>query len=145
MPINFPKDVLKFNKKTVLGFDPNLHTEKQLNSLFRIKNVYLKSIKQNLVDMIWPKKQKNLIKPFYSISSKNAGATSLKKIWQVKNILCKNKIDYLLVTAPENVAWILNIRGQDSSFSPIPNARLLLSKTGEIHLFTNPKKECTSL
>ena len=87
IPVHFPKDVLKFKKKTVLGFDPNLHTEKQLNSLFRVKNVYLKSIKQNLVDMIWTKKPKNLIKPFYSISSKNAGATSLKKIWQVKNIL----------------------------------------------------------
>ena len=55
-------------------------------------------------------------------------------------MLLKNKVDYLLVTAPENVAWILNIRGHDTSYSPIPNARLLISKKGEINLFTNPKK-----
>jgi len=45
-----------------------------------------------------------------------------------------------LVTAPENVAWILNIRGYDSSYSPIPNTRLLESKKGDIELFANPKK-----
>ena len=124
IPNKFPKDVLKTNKKIILGFDPKLHTEKKLNTFFNIQNVKLKSIKQNLVDMVWLKKPKCLIKPFFSISVKNAGASSVKKIRQVKNLLSKNKIDYLLVTAPENVAWVLNIRGHDSSFSPVPNARL---------------------
>jgi len=140
IPNKFPKDVLKTNKKIILGFDPKLHTEKKLNTFFNIQNVKLKSIKQNLVDMVWLKKPKCLIKPFFSISVKNAGASSVKKIRQVKNLLSKNKIDYLLVTAPENVAWVLNIRGHDSSFSPVPNARLLISKSGNINLFANPKK-----
>ena len=30
MPDKFPKDVLKFKKKIILGFDPKLHTEKQV-------------------------------------------------------------------------------------------------------------------
>ncbi len=140
MPNKFPKDVLKPNKKIILGFDPKLHTEKQLNFLFNIKNIKLKSIKQNLVDMVWSNKEKSLIKPFFSISPKNAGVSSIKKIRQIKNILFKNKVDYLLVTAPENVAWVLNIRGYDSSYSPVPNARLLISKNGEVNFFTNPKK-----
>ena len=140
IPNKFPKHVLKPNKKIVLGFDPKLHTEKQLNFLFKIKNIKLRSIKQNLVDMVWSNKPKDLIKPFFSISKTNAGVASVKKIGQVKNIILKNKTDYLLVTAPENVAWILNIRGYDASCSPIPNARLLISKTGEIDFFTNPQK-----
>ncbi len=140
IPHKFPKDIIKTNKKIILGFDPKLHTEKQLNSLFKIKNVNLKSIKHNLIDMVWINKQKDLVKPFFSISKKNAGVSSIKKIEKVKKELFKNKIDYLLVTAPENVAWILNIRGYDSSYSPVPNARLLISKSGEINFFSNPKK-----
>ncbi len=140
MPNKFPKDVIKSNKKIILGFDPNLHTEKQLNFFFKIKNIKLRSINQNLIDVVWPNKPKDLVKPFFSISPKNAGVASSKKINQVKNILLKNKTDYLLVTAPENVAWVLNIRGYDSSYSPIPNARLLISKKGEVYLFANPKK-----
>ena len=126
IPGKFPRDVLKTNKKIVLGFDPKLHTEKQLNFLFKIKNVNLRSVNQNLVDLVWSNKPKELLKPFFSLSRKNAGAATEKKTTQVKNALLKNKADYLLVTAPENVAWILNIRGYDNPNSPIPNCRMIV-------------------
>ena len=38
IPKKLPKDVIKFSKKTIIGFDPKLHTQKQLNLLFRFKN-----------------------------------------------------------------------------------------------------------
>jgi len=140
IPQKFPADVLKTEKKLKIGFDPKLHSEKQLNFLFNIKNIILKPINRNLIDIIWFKKPKDLVKPFFSLSKKDAGQTSQKKIVQVKKILLKNKVDCLLVTAPENVAWILNIRGYDSAFSPIPNARLLINSKGDIDLFSHPEK-----
>jgi len=140
IPQKFPKDVLKTEKKFKIGFDPKLHSEKQLNFLFNIKNIILKPINRNLIDIIWSKKPKDLVKPFFSLSKKDAGQSSQEKIVKVKNVLLKNKADYLLVTAPENVAWILNIRGYDSTFSPIPNARLLINSKGDIDLFSQLKK-----
>ena len=140
MPQKFPRDIIKTKKKIKIGFDPKLHNEKQLYNLFNIKNIILKPSHANLVDMIWVKKPKNLAKPFYGLSKRNAGESSQKKITKVKNILVKNKADYLLVTAPENVAWILNIRGHDSAFSPIPNARLLINRNGDIDLFSQVEK-----
>ena len=140
IPKKFPKDVLKFNKKLTIGFDPRLHTESKLNFLFNIKNISLKSVNKNLVDIVWSKRPGELIKPFYSLSKKNTGISSEEKILEVKKFFNKDKADYLLVTAPENIAWILNIRGHDSIFSPIPNARLLMNKNGDIHFFANPKK-----
>ena len=140
IPQKFPKDILKSQKKLIIGFDPKLHSEKQINFLFNIKNVTLKSINKNLIDVIWSQKPKDLIKPFFSISQKSAGESVQKKIKKIKNFLLKNKVEHLLVTAPENVAWILNIRGYDSAFSPIPNARLLINNKGNINLFSNPKK-----
>ncbi len=140
IPKKFPKDVLKNKKKLKIGFDPKLHSEKQLNFFFNFKNIILKPINTNLIDTIWSKKPKDLVKPFFFLSKKNAGQTSQEKIVKVKNCLLKNKIDYLLVTAPENVAWILNIRGYDSPFSPIPNARLLINSKGDIDLFAQSEK-----
>ena len=140
IPQKFPKDVLKTKKKLKIGFDPKLHSEKQLNFLFNIKNIILKPINRNLIDIIWSKKPKDLVKPFFSLSKKDAGQSSQEKIVKVKNVLLKNKVDYLLVTAPENVAWILNIRGYDSAFSPIPNARLLINSKGDIDLFSQSEK-----
>ncbi len=100
IPKKFPRDVLRSNKKIILGFDPKLHTEKKLKFLFEIKNVNLKPINQNLVDIVWPDKPKELLKPFYSLSAKNVGKAAEKKISLVKNILLKNNTDYLLITAP---------------------------------------------
>ena len=140
IPQKFPKKVLKTKKKLKIGFDPKLHNENQLNFLFNIKNIVLKPISENLIDDIWSERPKDLIKPFFYLSSKDTGQNPQEKINKVKNILLKNKADYLFVTAPENVAWILNIRGYDSEFSPIPNARLLINSKGNIDLFSQSKK-----
>ena len=45
--------------------------------------------------------------------------------------LKNNKADYCFISAPENVAWLLNIRGYDNPNSPIANARLILNKKKE--------------
>ena len=140
IPQKFPREVLKTNNKLNIGFDPKLHNEKQLNFFFNIKNIVLKPINENLIDIIWFKKPKDYIKPFFPLREKDAGQSFVKKIAKVKTLLLKKKIDYLLVTAPENIAWLLNIRGYDSAFSPIPNARLLINSKGDINLFSNSKK-----
>ena len=41
---------------------------------------------------------------------------------------------------PENVAWLLNIRGKNSPYSPIPNCRLLLGEDGKKTFFCNTNK-----
>ena len=79
MPQKFPKDVLKTEKKLKIGFDPKLHNENQLNFLFNIKNVSLKPISKNLIDNIWSRRPQDKIKPFFSLSKKDAGQTSQKK------------------------------------------------------------------
>ena len=140
IPLKFPKDVLKPKKKIIIGFDPKLHSEKQLNLFFNIQNIILKPVSKNLIDIVWPKKPKDIVKPFFSLAKKDAGESSEKKILKAKNIILKNKVDYLLVTAPENVAWILNIRGYDSAFSPIPNSRLLIDCNGNIKFFSKSEK-----
>ena len=140
IPNKFPKDVIKPKKEIIIGFDPKLHTEKELKFLFNISNVKLRPVLTNLIDKIWLGRKKKKPKPFFSIPKEKAGITYEKKILQVKKFINKNKTDLLLVTSPENIAWILNIRGQDSYYSPIPNSRLLIDNKGKVTLFANPKK-----
>ena len=56
-----------------------------------------------------------------------------------------SKVDYLFTTASENVAWLLNIRGQDTSYSPLPNSHAIIDKNGKVLLFCNSKKINKSL
>ena len=128
----------KIIKNLELGFDPSLFTRKQLNVYFN-NSLILKPINKNLVDEIYKDKaSKNKI--FFSLTNKVAGKTFQSKINNVKNILKRNKADYLFVSAPENVAWLLNIRGSDNPNSPIPNCRLIIGKDKELFLITQKEK-----
>jgi len=128
----------KVIKNLKLGFDPSLFTRKQLNVYFN-NSLILKPINKNLVDEIYKDKTfKNKI--FFSLTNKVAGKTFQSKINNVKNILKRNKADYLFVSAPENVAWLLNIRGSDNPNSPIPNCRLIIGKDKGLFLITQKEK-----
>jgi Xaa-Pro aminopeptidase len=128
----------KIIKNLKLGFDPSLFTRKQLNVYFN-NSLILKPINKNLVDEIYKDKtSKNKI--FFSLTNKVAGKTFQSKINNIRNILKRNKADYLFVSAPENVAWLLNIRGSDNPNSPIPNCRLIIGKNKELFLITQKEK-----
>jgi len=79
IPQKFPKDVLKTKKKLKIGFDPKLHSEKQLNFLFNIKNIILKPVIGNLIDIVWSKKPKDLVKPFFLFQKKMLDKAHKKK------------------------------------------------------------------
>ncbi len=125
-------------KKLTLGIDPKLFTYDQINRFF-LKNNKIKFITHNLIDKIKKQKIKNN-SPFFSLSKNIVGESHTSKINRISTYLKKNKSDYLFVSAPENVAWILNIRGNDCPNSPIPNSRLIISKTKKKLLITTKQK-----
>ncbi len=128
----------KLIKNLTLGIDPKLFTYNQITKYFK-KNNKIRFIKKNLIDEIQAQKI-NDKSTFYSLDKNIVGETSKSKIYRISKFIKKNKCDYLFISAPENVAWILNIRGQDSPNSPIPNSRLIISKTKKIYLICKVEK-----
>jgi Xaa-Pro aminopeptidase len=125
-------------KNLRLGLDPKLFTHQQIKNYF-LKNNQTKFISNNLIDEI--KNQKvDKSAPFFSLKDEIVGENIKTKINKIVNYLKKNKADNLFVTAPENVAWILNIRGSDGPNSPVPNSRLIIHKSKKIFLITEAHK-----
>tara|TARA_B100000795_G_scaffold200035_1_gene153846 strand:+ start:107 stop:1804 length:1698 start_codon:yes stop_codon:yes gene_type:complete len=124
-------------KNCKLGFDPKLFTTSKLKHYFS-NNIKLVSINENLIDKIYKNKTKKT-KQFFSLSKKITGENHQSKIKKITNFLKINKADYLFVSAPENVAWLLNIRGYDNPTSPIPNSRLIIGKNKRLLLITEKK------
>ena len=129
-------------KNLTLGIDPKLFTNTQIKKYF-LKNNKIKFINNNLIDEI--KKQKiQHNRSFFSLEKSIVGESKNSKINKISQYLKKNKSDYIFISAPENVAWVLNIRGGDSPNSPVPNSRLIITKTKKIYLISKIKK-CKNL
>ncbi len=129
-------------KNLTLGIDPKLFTNTQIKNYF-LKYNKIKHIENNLIDKIKKQKKNNSI-PFFSLDKNIVGESVNSKLNKITNYLKKNKSDYIFISAPENVAWTLNIRGGDGPNSPIPNSRLIVSKSKKIILISNQKK-CNQL
>ncbi len=138
IPYKFPKDILNYNRFKKIGYDPQLFTSSTLEKYFGNK-YQLIPIKKNFVDEIYLETSKK-INFFYTLKDELVGETVSSKINRVSNILRKNKSDNIFVSAPENVAWLLNIRGSDNPSSPIPNARLIIDKEKNIYFLSDIKK-----
>jgi Xaa-Pro aminopeptidase len=125
-------------KNLKLGLDPKLFTYEQIKKFF-LKHNKIKFLSNNLIDEIKTQKNSNNF-PFFSLKDEIVGESSKSKINKIVNHLKKNKADCLFVSAPENVAWILNIRGSDGPNSPLPNSRLIINKSKKIYLITELPK-----
>ena len=45
-----------------------------------------------------------------------------------------------VLTAPDSIAWLLNVRGGDVDHSPLPLSFAILHASGEVELFASPEK-----
>ena len=133
IPYLWPKDLLNINSYKI-GFDPELFTQNILNKYF-----------EKIVDLIPLKYDFNNTKEkisnkIYLLNKTITGETTSKKINKLKKILVKKKINYLYISASENVNWILNIRGKDLPNSPLVNCKLIVSDKGKLYLFVDINK-----
>ena len=129
-----PWKVLKHKIK--IGYNPYCFTSLTLRRYF--KNYFV--LVPIYSDLITKNEQRKTKKKFYFVEDNISGESSKSKISKVIKFIHKDKSDCLFVTAPENIAWLLNIRGGDNPHSPIPNCRLILKKNGKIYLFANKSK-----
>ena len=140
IPKLFPYDLFKnSSSETRIGFDPKLFTNRMLKVYFK-NSCKLVPVNKNLVDETSPEKHNIQVNYFYNIKKENSGESLTSKTERLCKILKKNKIDNIFISAPENIAWLLNLRGNDNPNSPVPNAKGIITKNKEIYIFTKLSK-----
>ena len=128
-------------KNKIIGFDPKLFNEEFIKLFSKKLNIKCVSLNDNLIKLIKEKKISPKERNFFYVLDKSVtGKSCQEKLKNLKIYIKKNSLDMMLITSSENVAWLLNIRGKDSNFSPIPNCFLLVDKQMNIFLFCDLKK-----
>ena len=91
-----------------------------------------------LMDQLWIDRPSEEIRNIYFLPIKYSGLSAKRKLLKVMNSI--KKFDSYLITSPESIAWLLNLRGNDLLHTPIVFSRMLLEKNKRPKLFINLKK-----
>ncbi|HYM31580.1 MAG TPA: aminopeptidase P family protein [Candidatus Cybelea sp.] len=126
-----------------LGYDPWLHT---VDAVARFKaacersGASLVAVETNPIDAIWHDQPPAPISPVVPQPLEFAGETSEAKRERVGATLRASGVDTLVLTLPESLAWLLNIRGGDVPHTPLPLGFALLHRDGTVELFMDRRK-----
>ncbi|HIJ43416.1 MAG TPA: aminopeptidase P family protein [Rhodospirillaceae bacterium] len=126
-----------------LGYDPWLHTPNQLRRLraaCKKAGAKLAAAAENPVDAVWSGQPPPPISPIVAHDDAVAGMASAAKRRQLGESLGQRKLAVAVLTAPDSIAWLLNIRGGDVPFAPLPLAFALIHADGCVDLFVDPRK-----
>jgi Xaa-Pro aminopeptidase len=143
-PNKMPSNISK-NKKLLIGFDPKLFTKKTLNNFFGKSNCKFKPLDSNLIDRIWKRKIKKTKSNFYKLPDHSVGEDYRSKVNKIVSNLKKREADFQLITASENNAWLFNIRGRDTKYTPIPYSHVLIDQNKNAKFFCDLNKVPFSL
>ncbi|MBB6031787.1 Xaa-Pro aminopeptidase [Borreliella spielmanii] len=108
----------------------------------KCKNTNIKVLNQDLIDLIWksrPQLEFSYIVELIDVEKNNKRAEKIKSICL---ILEKNLADFYVITALDEIAWILNLRGSDVKKSALFYSFLLISRNEDQKnvLFIDTKK-----
>lgn len=122
-----------------IAYDPWLHTVKQIGALSDALGGDASLIPHtlNLVDAIWDNQPARPLKPIVNHDETLAGRSIEEKLADVHDAM---QADALLLTEPDAICWLLNIRGADIPYNPLPLCYAIIEKTGQITLITSPEK-----
>ncbi|MEO0691242.1 MAG: aminopeptidase P family N-terminal domain-containing protein, partial [Pseudomonadota bacterium] len=125
-----------------VGFDPWLHTPAQIEQAREaLKGSGIELVQsENLVDRIWPDQPAPAAEMAKVHPLEFAGESHADKRARLAQTLTEAGANAAVITLPDSLCWLLNIRGTDIPRNPIVQGFAVLHSTGAVDLFMSPVK-----
>lgn len=126
-----------------IGYDAWVHTKGWVESAtkaLKAKGADLVAVKSNPIDAVWADQPSKSDAQLMVHDDLYAGQSSAEKRAAVAEWLTARNLDSTVISALDSVAWLLNIRGQDVSNTPVALSFVLAHADGTADLFVAPEK-----
>ena len=113
-----------------LGFDGRVVNNtwgKKLSDIVAKKNGQL-AVDEDLIDLIWTDRPELSKEPVRILGVEHTGKSVAEKIADVRKVMEEKGADVHLLTSLYDIAWLLNVRGNDISYVPVVLSYLALTK-----------------
>jgi Xaa-Pro aminopeptidase len=135
-------------KGAKLGYDPWLHTQggvERLRMSAERAGAQLVPLGSNPLDAVWPDQPEPPRARAVPHPIELAGESSQSKRARLAEDLKKRGADAAVLTMPDSICWLLNIRGTDVPHTPFALAFAILNADASVDLFLDPKKSSPEL
>ena len=126
-----------------LGFDPWLQTvdgHARFAAACERAGGSFVPVESNPIDAVWLDRPPAPLAPVLPQPVEFAGESSESKRARVAGIVAAKGADVVLLSAPDSIAWLLNVRGGDVPRTPFPLGFALLHADGHVDLFMDRRK-----
>lgn len=130
-----------------VGVDPFLLSAdawKTLRKKLKSDGHVLIPIEKDLVDAVWDDRPPRPVNPVMVQPLQWSGKEWPKKVSEVREKMSEKKAVGLIVTALDEIAWLLNLRGSDISYNPVFFAFVIVT-TDSVMLFIDSQKLSDSI
>ncbi len=130
-------------RASVLGYDPWLHTPGEIEryrTAAERAGATLCALPDNPIDVVWTGRPPAPLAPVVPHALRFAGKEAADKRRDVAAALARDGVDAAVLTAPDSIAWLLNIRGGDVPHTPLPLSFALVHRDGTVDLFIDRLK-----
>ena len=126
-----------------LGFDPWLQTvdgyERFARAAQRVGASFV-PVESNPIDAVWCDRPAPPLAPMLPHPVEFAGETSEARRKRIGEAIAAKGADVALLTAPDSIAWLLNVRGGDVPRTPFALGFALLHSDGHVDLYMDRRK-----
>jgi Xaa-Pro aminopeptidase len=126
-----------------LGYSPWLHTVEGAERLAKAcaaARAALVPVEDNPIDAIWTERPQEPLGAVVPHDLRYAGEDTKDKLARIRADLQKSSADALVISDPQAVSWLFNIRGSDIPHTPVVLAFAVLPKDGRPALYVDLRK-----
>ena len=146
-PVNWPETkpgdwIRGHHPEGTIGFDPWLHSEDEIARLSETagRGITFKPLDRNPIDAIWPDQPAPPRGRAFAHPDALAGETSAAKRTRLAAALRAEGQHAAVITLPDSLCWLLNIRGADVPRNPVLHGFAILHDDARVSLFADPAK-----
>lgn len=124
----------------VVGFDGRTVKASFVNEIIsktKDKNISF-AYEKDLVDSVWTDRPELSKQPVWELPTEYAGLSRGEKLSMMKDAMRNKGADILVLTALDDIAWVLNLRGDDVPYNPVFLSYMLI-RENEIFLYASPE------
>ena len=108
-------------RTTTIAFAENLDKKLSLKNISLVYDV-------DYIDDIWDNRPSLSKEPVWKLSERYAGDDSVNKIKKTKEEMTKHEADIFILSALDEIAWLLNLRGNDVLCNPVFLSYMIIYK-----------------